>query len=107
MAAWVVVLNGAADRAGRRGTFDRTGGAGRLGAIAVLKIDRNRQLRRPVQRRRVLAHLLERGTAVTPAKRERKAGTRAGERLEPECREHTGRARIPRVRDHKRLTGMQ
>ena len=67
----VVVLDRPADRAGRRDAGDRVRGVGGVGAVAVLEIDGERQLGRPVERRRVLDDLVERRFAVEAAERER------------------------------------
>ena len=51
--------------------------------------------------------LVERRAAVEAAEREREAGARGRERLEPERGEHARGAGVPRVRDHERLARVQ
>jgi hypothetical protein len=103
----VVVLDRAADCACLGDARDRTCAARRIGAVAVLEIDRDRKLRRAVEHGGVLDHLVERHAAVEPAEREGEAGARRRERPEAEGGQHPRGAGVPRVRDHERLTGVE
>ena len=75
--------------------------------VAILEIDRERKLRGAVERRHVLDHLIQRRLSVPTAEREGEAGAGGGKRLEAVRRQHSRRARIPRVRHHECFTGMQ
>src|SRR5205823_2874726 len=78
----VVVLDRAADGAGLGGARDGEGGGLRLGAVAVLEVDRDREVGGAIEFRDVRDDLVERDVAVEPAEREREAGARGRERAE-------------------------
>ena len=103
----VVVLDRAADRARLGGAGDARRGVARLGAVAVLEVDGDRQVRRRVEQAHVGDDLVERGVAVRAPEREREPGARRRERLEPERREDLGGPRVPRVGDDERVALVQ
>ena len=105
--ARVEVLDRATHRAGIGHAGDRKSDALRRGPVAVLQIDRDREIRRQVERGRVRDHLVERDVAVPASEREREPGAGGREGPEPERGQHAGGTRVPRVRDDERLAGVQ
>ena len=73
VAVGVVVLDRASDRTGLGDARDRERSTLRIGAVAVLEVDRERQLCRPVELRNVLDDLLQLRGAVDTSEREGEA----------------------------------
>ena len=107
MTGRVPVLDRAADGAHLSSLRDRAGRALGLGAVAVLEVDGDREVGGVDECFDVLGDLVERDPSVQAPEREREAGARRRERLEPECREHARRAGVPWIRDHERLSGVE
>ena len=99
----VEVLDRTADRPGPRDPPDRFGRVRGIRPVAVLEIGGDGEIRRCVDGRDVLRHLVERHRSVDEPEREGEARTRRRERGEPERLEDAGRADVPRVRDHERI----
>src|SRR6266516_4508738 len=106
-AGWIVVLDRSADCPGRGDPRDREGGAVRVLAVAVLEVDRERQVSRLVDSGRVRDHLVQHHAAVETTEGEGEPGTRGRERLEPKRLEHPCGARVPWIGQHERPTGVQ
>ncbi len=99
----VVVLDRAADRAGRGDARDRERDAVGVSPVAVLEVNRQREISGAVERGRMLDHLVKRDVAVETTEREGHAGAGAGQCSEAESREHARGARVPRIGDHERF----
>ena len=78
-----------------------------MGSVAVLEVDRKRQVGGAVERRDVSDRLVEGHPAVATAEREGEAGARCRECLEPERGEDAGRAGVPGIGDHERVAGVE
>ncbi len=103
----IVVLDRRADGAGLGYARDRFRNAACVGRVPVLEIDRDGQVRRAVERCRMLDDFVQRRFAVLPAERVREAGARARERLKAERCEHASGSGVPRVRDHERVAAVE
>src|SRR4029077_2930370 len=107
VAGLIVVLDRTTDCACLGDSLDRARGILRSRAVAVLEVDRQRDLRRPVDRRHVLDDLVERRPAVETPEGKREARARSCESSESEGLELSSRAGVPGIGDHERLARVQ
>ena len=99
----VVVLDRAADGAGLGDPADRSRGVLGVGPKAVLQVDRQRQVGRPIEEPGMIDQLLERDAAVRATQGEGEAGAGGGQGLESEPGQDLGRAGVPGVGDDEWL----
>jgi hypothetical protein len=86
---------------------DGPSGVGGLGSIAVLEIHRDRQIRGPGERPRMVDDLIQAHLAVGSTERLRETAARARECLEAELRQRPSRPRVPGGGDNERVAHVQ
>src|SRR5438309_7753063 len=103
----IIVLDRSTDGTNIGNAPDRDRRTLRIGAVAVLQVNRNRQIRRLVDGGDVPDHLIQRRLAVETAEGERETRACRRQRLESKRRQYAGRSDIPWIRNDERRAGVQ